>query len=97
MKDVSVIKYTMYNIERKLDQLLSAGQDTRQPQELPIISCPFNALDEFLNFDKELTKDRQLKVVSYEKLSISLCNVFIILIGFILETDVNEMWRGSIV
>lgn len=62
-QDVSNIKITLNNIDKKLDNILTKDSAPKGP---PIIKNPFEKLDEFTTFDESLLNndELQLKLVS---------------------------------
>lgn len=66
IREVSMIKHTVNNIERKLDNLISSGinQHSTDDEQQPILRQPFESLEEFKEFDAALCNDDKSSLVS---------------------------------
>ncbi|OXA65221.1 hypothetical protein Fcan01_00895 [Folsomia candida] len=64
IREVSMIKYTVNNIERKLDNLIAAGshQHSADNDQPSILQQPFQSLEEFKEFDAALCDDDKLSL-----------------------------------
>ncbi|XP_035708027.1 uncharacterized protein LOC118435731 [Folsomia candida] len=59
LQDVSNIKITLNNIDKKLDNILTKDSAPKGP---PIIKNPFEKLDEFTTFDESLLNNDELQL-----------------------------------
>ncbi|XP_021953602.1 uncharacterized protein LOC110850476 [Folsomia candida] len=67
IREVSMIKHTVNNIERKLDNLISSGinQHSTDDEQQPILRQPFESLEEFKEFDAALCNDDKSSLKRY--------------------------------